>query len=186
MILHGFAAALAQLEDQASPFNRTTMPTVRSTVLPEGALLARYVGTGAHTDCYSVGASRSTSLAEFIEAFYNTPLFKVERRLLSAVAAFRSTDDEVRELARGDRTRFAAWTVEAREPHQILLAAGRTRSWLMVAPAGTSDVLFFGSAVVPQRNGGLGWLFTALLGVHSVYSRLLLGAAARRLAGGRL
>ncbi len=162
------------------------LTTVYPSVLPQGALLSKYVGTGAHTDCYSVNVAQPVSLAEFVEAFYSTPLFKLERRLLSLAAGFPSTDEEARELARGERQRFAAWSVEAREPHQILLAAGRTRSWLMVgAPAaasGPSDVLFFGSAVLPRRQGGLGWQFTALLGFHRLYSRLLLGAAARRLA----
>ena len=53
-------------------------------------------------------------------------------------------------------------------------------------PAGTR--LHFGSAVVParrarsDRRAGLGALFTALLGFHKLYSRLLLKAARARLS----
>ena len=162
------------------------MPTVKVTPLPVGALLERYARTSAFTDCYSVKVARPVSLSEFLEAFYTTPLFKLERLLLSIKPDFSSTDAQAGELAQGKRERFAAWSVEAREPNQVMLAAGRTRSWLMVgAPTSTSgeaEVLFFGSAVVPRRRGGLGWQFTALLGFHKLYSRLLLGAAARNLA----
>ncbi len=161
-------------------------PQVQVSPLPAGALLRRYVGSGAHTDCYSVDCTRPTLLSDFVEAFYTTRLFKLERRLLSLTPGLASTDDEVRELALGKRERFAAWTVEAREPRQLLLAAGRTRSWLMVgsrtADGSAGDVLFFGSAVVPRGAGGLGWQFTALLGFHKLYSRLLLDAASHRLA----
>lgn len=166
------------------------MPSVQVAPLPVGALLESYAKTTAYTDCYSVRLARPASLPEFIEAFYTTPLFKLERWLLSVTLGFRSTDAEVRELAQGRRERFAAWSVEARGPNQVLLAAGRTRSWIMVgavaATPSAAKVLFFGSAVVPRRKGGLGWQFTALLGFHKLYSRLLLGAAARQLAGRRL
>ncbi len=90
----------------------------------------------------------------------------------------------------GKRDTFAAWTVEARAPDQLLLCdfMGRTRSWLMVAPAeapgGTR--LYFGSVVVPERNATTGETampatHSRLLGFHRLYSRMLLSAAARRL-----
>ena len=59
----------------------------------------------------------------------------------------------------------------------------------MVAPQSPHSAevttLFFGSAVLPRRRGGLGWQFSALLAFHKLYSRVLLGSAARRLAGGK-
>ena len=86
--------------------------------------------------------------------------------------------------------------------------SGRTRSWLMVRPAGAeagaragagagsprdgsaapvSTQLYFGSAVLPivdsttgQRRLGAG--FRSLLGFHRLYSRLLLSSAASRLS----
>lgn len=47
--------------------------------------------------------------------------------------------------------------------------------------------LFFGSAVVPRRSssgagGSMGWVFTALLGFHKLYSRALLWSAVQRLS----
>lgn len=162
------------------------MPTVQVAPLPPGALLGHYANGTGYTDCYSVRVDRAVTLVAFIEAFYTSPLFKLERALLSVNPGFRSTDAEAMELAQGTRRQFAAWTVEARAPNQILLAAGRTRSWLMVGAPGSvaaaSDALYFGSAIVPRQRGGLGWQYAALVGFHKLYSRLLLAAAARRLA----
>lgn len=82
---------------------------------------------------------------------------------------------------RGERDSFAAWTVEARARNQVLLRdfTGRTCSWLMVADAdpGPGTRLYFGSVVF-----ALSPVHAKLLGFHRLYSRLLLRAAARRLA----
>ncbi|NGY05738.1 DUF2867 domain-containing protein [Solimonas terrae] len=141
---------------------------------------------GHYTDCYTTRIPGTISQAEYVEAFYTTALFKLERRLLRWLAAAPSSDDEARALARAERNRFAAWQVEARSPDQLLLAAGRTKSWLMVRPQGGTTRLYFGSAVVPGRSragrSGLGPTFAALLGFHKLYSRALLRAARRRLA----
>lgn len=124
------------------------------------------------------------SQAEYVEAFYTSGVFKLERLILKLLVARPSTDQQARELAAGQRDSFAAWRVEARAPDQLLMYdfRGRTRSWLSVS--GTR--LYFGSAVVPvasssPRKAGLGFVFTALLGFHRLYSRVLLHAAVRRL-----
>jgi hypothetical protein len=126
-----------------------------------------------------------------VAAFYTTWLFRLERWILRLAVARPSTDEEAHELARGERDSFAAWSVEARAPDQILMCdfAGRTRSWLMVAAIEGSPGtrLYFGSVVVPildPKTGerGLGPVHGPLIGFHKAYSRLLLGAAARRLA----
>lgn len=123
-------------------------------------------------------------------AFYTTWLFRLERWILRLAVARPSTDEEAHELARGERDSFAAWSVEARAPDQILMCdfAGRTRSWLMVvAIEGSPGTrLYFGSVVVPIRDPktgepSLGPVHGPLIGFHKAYSRLLLGAAARRL-----
>ena len=158
------------------------MLRVRSAPLPPGALLAFYSSSGAYTDCYSVRLDRPASLGDFMAAFYTTGIFKLERWLLALILRFPSSDEEAQSLARGEVMRFSAWQVEARQADQAVLAAGRTRSWLMVAPSGQCTTLFFGSAIVPRRRGGLGWQFTVLLGFHKLYSRILLLAAARRLS----
>ena len=163
---------------------------IRPCDVPAGALLLAYARSG-YVDCYVTEVPASLSHAEYVEAFYSTALFGIERRLLAWIVSRPSTDRDVRALATGDATTFAAWTVEARKPDQLLLAdfRGRTRSWLMSAPITDSlpgTRLYFGSAVVRStdaRSGrtGMGFAFRALLGFHKLYSRLLLRAAVARL-----
>lgn len=153
----------------------------------------------AYADCYAVDVAGAVSLCGYVEAFYTSPLFKMERWLLARFAARPSTDLEARELAAGERSSFAAWRVEARRPDELVLAdvTGRTKSWLRVSPVpGASATartrLWFGSAVVPRPRPGqgsgrasLGFAFHALLGFHKLYSRALLRAAVARLRRGR-
>jgi hypothetical protein len=167
------------------------MTAVHPCTLPDGALLNRYAGSGGYADCYVTEIAATVSHAEFVEAFYTSAVFKLERWVLRLLVSRPSTDAQAKQLARGEIGAFAAWSVEARAPNQLLLCdlAGRTRSWLMVCAAGSSErastLLFFGSAVVPARGaatGRLGPVFRALLGFHKLYSRVLLGAARSRLS----
>jgi hypothetical protein len=50
------------------------------------------------------------------------------------------------------------------------------------ASLGSEKTLYFGSAVVARRRGGLNWQFGALMAIHSVYSRVLLSVSAGRIA----
>lgn len=156
------------------------MAAVRAIAVPPDALLAAYAGRG-HVDAYAADLPRPVALPEFIRAFYDSPAFRPERWILGA-AGLRGTDADLVALADGRGTRFAAWTVEARIPGEILLAAFNTRSWLAIVPRGEASTLYFGSAVVARDDGRLGAGFHALLGFHRLYSRILLSAAARRLA----
>lgn len=170
------------------------MPTIQSCDLPEGALLHKYRERGAYTDCYVTELAWPVSRAEYVEAFYTTAVFKIERGILKWLAAKPSTDMEARQLASGALDSFAAWSVEGQAPEQLLLRdfSGRTRSWLMVLPIENDDRsastrLYFGSAVVPvmsEESGqaSLGFTFGALMGFHKLYSRVLLNAASARLA----
>ena len=170
------------------------MPTIRPCELPEDALLRRYRERGAYTDCYVSEVAWPVSRSEYVEAFYTTAVFKVERGILKWFAAKPSTDMEARQLASGALDSFAAWSVEGQAPDQVLLRdfSGRTRSWLMVQPIENDDRsastrLYFGSAVVPVVSGesgqtGLGFAFDSLMGFHKLYSRVLLNAASARLA----
>jgi len=147
--------------------------------LPAGALLQRYRDQGAYTDCFAIDVPGQVAHAAYVEAFYTTAVFKLERLLLALFVARPSRDAEARELASGQRQQFAAWSVEGRAPGQLLMCdyAGSTRSWLMAVPAGQGTRLYFGSAVVRSRQGGV---FRALLGFHKLYSRILLRAAVAR------
>ena len=172
------------------------MSVIRPSAIPSSALLQAY-GTGAgYADCYFTEVSRETSLASFVEAFYTTPLFKVERAILRWFASKPSSDADARALARGESATFAAWSVEGRTPNQLLLAddTGRTRSWLMTEPVNGPDGprgtrLYFGSAVVPVTSATTGRQtmgpgFHALLAFHRAYSRMLLRSARSRLGAG--
>jgi len=147
--------------------------------LPQDALLQRYREQGAYTDCFAIDVPRHVAHAAFVEAFYTTSVFKLERWLLALFVSRPSRDVEARELASGQRQQFAAWSVEGRASGQLLMCdyAGSTRSWLMALPAGQGTRLYFGSAVVRSRQGAV---FRTLLGFHQLYSRILLRAAASR------
>jgi hypothetical protein len=155
---------------------------------PADSLLARLAAErGAFADAYTLQLPRAVSLAEFVEAFYTTRLFKVERALI-ALFGRPSSDAMARAVARGEGERLAVWTIEARRPDELLMHedSGATRSWFKAEAGAAGTTLWFGSAVVPRRRepGGeprFGRVFHALLGFHRWYSRALLRAAARRL-----
>lgn len=173
------------------------MTSVCPCELPATSLLHKYRQEGAYTDCYVAEVGGSVSQSAFIEAFYTTLLFKAERVILDWFAARPSSDIEANRLAEGASCSFAAWRVEGRTADQLLLAdfTGRTRSWLMAAPVGGTGLgmrtrLYFGSAVVARvdaRTGRrkMGFAFHALLGLHRLYSRLLLRAARSRVLTSR-
>jgi len=144
---------------------------------------AKYAHAGAYADCFTIEISGRVSLPQFVEAFYTSRVFKLERLILQWLVNKPSTDIEAKELAAGSRDRFAAWTVEGRSADQLLLCdyLGHTRSWLMVAPRERESEdgtrLYFGSVVVPVRR----FPYNVLLGFHRLYSRVLLNSASARL-----
>lgn len=166
------------------------MSSVQACPMPDGAFLSRYARGGAYVDCYVAELSGTASQRDFIVAFYTTFVFRLERLILRWLVNKPSTDQDVRNLADGASESFAAWRVEDRSPDQLLLAdvIGRTKSWLMVqrAPGDPCTRLYFGSAVLPrvdpetgkEERGGT---YSALLGFHKLYSRILLSCARARL-----
>ena len=172
------------------------MPAALPTELPEATLLSQLRIAGSYTDCFSLTLPLAVTQAAFVEAFYTTSLFKSERLLLHLLAGKKSTDHQALELACGTGTSFAVWSVTQRTADELLLTdqTGRTSSWLMARPAAVdgapSTRLFFGSAIKPKRMPSPGeeprfsGLFHALLGLHNLYSRKLLEAAASRLTSG--
>jgi len=160
--------------------------------LPDGALLGVYQRNGTYTDCYKTDIPGVVTYAEYVRAFYTTPLFKLERSALKWMLAKPSSDADVNLLAEGKVDVFSAWDVEKRGKNQILMCdyQKRTRSWLMVelveGKDGTLTRLYFGSAVVPVKNIKTGRLslgagFYALLWFHKIYSVALLHFARSRL-----
>lgn len=171
------------------------MTPIHMTELPESALLKHYQRSGAYTDCYCMELPRIVAFDEYVEAFYTTALFKVERAILSVVASKPADDRQARQLASRQTEEYSAWTVEARADDQLLLCdiLKRTRSWLMCAPSDgetTGTRLYFGSAVVPSRISpegqvSFGPAFHVLHGFHHAYTRALMLAARARLAKAR-
>jgi hypothetical protein len=168
------------------------MRQVTDTPVPPDSLLGRLAAErGAFVDAYTLSLPRAVSQADFVEAFYTTRLFKLERLLLTLLGR-PSSDAAARALARGEGERFAAWTVQARAGDELLMRedSGATRSWFRAEVGAGGTTLWFGSAVVPRRPPGpggeprFGLVFNALLGFHRRYSRALLAAAARRLQAG--
>ena len=168
------------------------MFSIDKCALPERALLNRYYRADTYTDCYVTNISQTVTHVEFLDAFYNTWVFKLERVILKWVASKPSTDAEAKQLAEGTIESYAAWAVEDRCENQILLSdfLGRTKSWLMVTPkfdTGESQTqLYFGSAVVPSHSSKtssstIGYAFQVLIGFHKMYSRVLLYSAKLRL-----
>ena len=139
------------------------MSRIQRLPVPAKALHAHYGHESAYTDCYATSLGRPIALAEFVEAFYTTWLFKLERWILGWAVKKPSSEGEARQIARGEIAHFAAWTLEAREPDQLLMCdfVGATRSWFMVAPEGAGTRLYFGSAVT-SRNAA----YRALLSFH--------------------
>ena len=169
------------------------MNPVQTGELPQDALLRKYRQAGAFTDCYFIDVPRRVSQAVYVEAFYTSPLFKIERFLLALFVRRPSTNLQAQQLASGELDRFAAWRVEGRSASQLLMCdyLGKTRSWLMSVETeidGTEHTrLYFGSAVIPKRDRAdrrkdtFGFAFHALSGFHAMYSRALLRAACARL-----
>jgi len=159
---------------------------VRPAALPDRALLQAFAGAGDYADCFATDLPQAVSHAQYVEAFYTTWLFRLERWILKWAISRPSTDEEARQLAAGKVERFSAWSVEGRATDQLLMRdefTRRTRSWLMAEPLPQGGTrLYFGSAVVRRKDGRLGSNFSLLLGFHRLYSRMLLGAAQRRLA----
>jgi hypothetical protein len=168
------------------------MTSIQPCEVPQNSLLRTYKDGTGFADCYVCEVPGTVSQAAFIEAFYTSALFRVERTILKHLVSKPATDADAQQLAAGKAAEFSAWRVEGQSSSELLLAdfTGRTRSWLMASPTNgptraTGTRLYFGSAVLPRSNGGtqkpsMGWLFHALLGFHRQYSRLLLGAASRR------
>ena len=169
------------------------MHAVLQKSLPHDALLATHRGGkhpelwGGYGDCFVVSIDRTVALAEFVVAFYTSPVFRIERWILRVAAGAPSTDQEARDLMAGSRDSFAVWSVAERTDTQLLMGDryGKTRSWFRVTPQESAATLLqFGSAVASRSNSGAvprarGSLFGLLLKFHVVYSQVLLHAAKR-------
>ncbi|CUI95273.1 hypothetical protein [Cognatishimia activa] len=159
------------------------MFSIRPCPHPETSYLKAYSSRPDHyTDCFETTAVDEVSLTELVEAFFTSPVLRLERKLLG-LAGMPSTTAAVTALANGAGTKVSGWETEQRDENQLLLAIFQNgiRTWLMVERDGTGTKLFFGSAVVPKNAGSenpkLGWWVNAFMGFHLLYSRIVLAAA---------
>jgi hypothetical protein len=168
------------------------MTLIKTGKIPEDGLLKPYAQRlGCYTDCFLVDVPRRVELFEYVSVFFNTPVFRLERKLLSVLAASPSDYKDVVDLANGASDTLAIWKVEARNETQLIMAVGEgpIRTWLMCQnndiDSGTTR-LYFGSAVLPTEQSTsedpkLGRMFHITLGFHKLYSRILLGSTKRKL-----
>jgi len=168
------------------------MSNIVEVSLPAKALSATYQEEGAFADCYYIDIPRDVTLETYIKAFYTTPVFKIERTLLSIVTFKVATDSDAMALSLDQSERYSIWTVERRQSNQILLRdfTQKTRSWLMIEKRKDDDAvitrLFFGSVVVPKSvsskgHASFGVLFHMFDRFHKFYSRMLLRSAYKSL-----
>lgn len=59
------------------------MVSIRACDLPEIALLRKYLQGGAYTDCFVTEVAIRATHTEYVEAFYTSTVFKLERWLLA-------------------------------------------------------------------------------------------------------
>ena len=163
--------------------------SVNEEPLPDGTLLQEFVDRGEYTDCFVATVGDVVTFPDYVEAFYTTGLFKAERLILKWLISRPSTDGEARQVSRNETHAFAAWNEHSRSENQLVMMDFRqqTCSWFMLVPQEKGNRLYFGSAVMRNQKASSGrkmkWTFRCLLGLHRLYSRALLQAAARRLGG---
>jgi hypothetical protein len=159
-------------------------------VIPN-TLVASFLEKG-YADSYRTEVDGHISMKDYVYKFYTSPLFKLERFILTWSVRKPSTDMQAKEISEGNTNKFAAWTLEDRRENELLMRdmADRTRSWFMVNHLGTKEnpktQLYFGTGISPspKRNtekSSIGFFFTALLPFHKAYSVLLLYFAKRQL-----
>lgn len=146
--------------------------------LPDHALLSKFARGGAYADCYVTALPLEVTHAEYVEAFYTSWLFKLERVILAGWVGKPSTDEEARALSRGERDTFAAWSQESRAGNQLVMLdfMSATCSWLMIEARPAETLLYFGTGVMRRTLG-----FRLLMPFHRIYARSLLAAARGRL-----
>src|SRR5450631_523291 len=167
------------------------MRSIEREALPEDALLKSYRGGvrperwGEYGDCFSMTVDRPVSLAEFVFAFYTSPVFRIERLILRVFVGAPSSDAAARALSDGSAASFAVWYVGRRTSTQLLMCDRyeRTRSWFRVVPLDRDRTLLqFGSAVAATSAGRTVARSTSrgsglLLRFHVLYSQMLLHSA---------
>lgn len=164
------------------------MNPVFARTLPTDSIALHYQEAGSYVDSFSIDVNDSITFEQFVNAFYTSRVFKLERVILAIAVRKPSTDQQARLLAAGEIHEFSAWDEEARTANQLIMRDYQsiTRSWLMTEATQDGSRLYFGSIIVPRdkgedRQGVLSPFFRLTLGAHLFYSRVLLRSAVARL-----
>jgi len=166
------------------------MPRADKSAIPTHSFMQPFTEIeGCSADAFKSSVEFPVALEEFIQAFFGSTAFQMERTLLKIMGKPYVSPADIKALAAGQQAQFAIWQVKERSDHEIMLKVGDgpIRSWLMVLPEQNGKTsLYFGSAVLPQgktKNGTpqIGFLFRTLIGFHNFYSRLLLNSAIKKL-----
>lgn len=162
----------------------TLTQKVAAADLPAESIAADYVEQGRYVDCFAVSMTDRIEFPQYLEAFYTSKVFKLERLILAAFVRRPSTDQQACQLAAGELQQFAAWSQEARTENQIIMCDYQqlTRSWLMAKSEAGITTLFFGTIIVPKGKAAaegkqMGLLFRVTLWAHLLYSKILLRSA---------
>jgi len=170
--------------------SRDPFENIAPSHLPDDSFLHDYQKNNNFTDCYKVLIHRNVSGLEFVEAFYTSWLFRLERLIIAIFVLRPSTDKQLLKFLRFQRPTFSAWTIERSSAEQWLMCdyQGKTRSWFMVKPFQNESIteLYFGTAILANAkdkfgNSRLTLFFRLLLLFHRHYAIWLLNAAKRRL-----
>lgn len=71
---------------------KLTYVSIEPCPLPDEALLGKYVQNDNYTDCYQTEISGTVTQAQYVNAFYTTLVFKIERAILKWAVSKPSFD----------------------------------------------------------------------------------------------
>ena len=158
------------------------MADVQKIEPPEGSFIAGVQAQAqVFADSFAVPCSGAPTLAQLLTAFYGSWVFWPERVLMGVLWRGSTSKAALEALAGGFGDRFGAWRVVQRSENEILLRdkRGATASWMAVV----AGQVMFGSVLYTQDRDTVkkSVLWRALTAFHTLFSRMLLAAAARRL-----
>ncbi|MTI09151.1 hypothetical protein [Curvivirga aplysinae] len=166
------------------------MTEVKETAIPLNSFMNFYhESPGHHADAFVGQIDGIVTLEDYILAFFDSPIFRIERSILSLFLLRRIKQSEIKELASGRSQQFALWKTKKRNEEELLLEVGdsQIRTWFHTEQEQSNKTkLYFGSAIVPDTTSknakeGIGFTFRFFMGFHKLYSRILLQSALKKL-----
>lgn len=158
---------------------------VTSCDLPSESLLhAATQSPGSYRDCFLADVpaedTHADAFARFVYLFFDSWLFRLELKILRIAGKAKALNSDPIALANGQSDHFAAWIVDGRTEHELLLRIPETPilTWLSLSQSGAVAQLCFGSGILAQDGKAHPhWGFRATLRPHRMYSASLLRAA---------